>query len=73
MLNIDGNTTVRDLLTTYPAAFDVMASHGMCQSCKDNPPPVPLVIQPNHFAHKHCGGDLAGLIAQVVSVIQPND
>ncbi len=65
MLNIDGNTTVRDLLTAHPGTFDVLASHGMCQSCKDNPPPVPL----EHFASKHCGGDLTGLIKQVEATI----
>jgi hypothetical protein len=65
MLNIDGNTTVRDLLTEHPRAFDVLASHGMCQSCKDDPPPVPL----EHFAKKHCNGDLDGLIGQVHATI----
>lgn len=65
MLNIDGNTTVRDLLTTHPNAFGVLASHGMCQSCRDNPPPVPLA----HFARKHCDGDLENLIKQVKATL----
>ena len=65
MLNIDGSTTVRELLTKHPGAFDVLASHGMCQSCKDNPPPVPLA----HFAHKHCDGDLQNLINELEAAV----
>ncbi len=64
MLNIDGDTTVRDLLTRHPSAFEVLASHGMCRSCRDSPPPVPL----RHFAARHCNGDLDGLVRQIVSV-----
>ena len=60
-MTLGGDTTVRELLTKHPNAFDVLASHGMCQSCKDNPPPVPL----HHFAEKHCAGDLMGLIKQI--------
>ena len=69
MLNIDGNTTVRDLLTEHPNTFDVLVSHGMCQDCKDDAPPVPL----EHFAKKHCGGDLKSLIEEVEAAIHPND
>ncbi len=61
MFSIDGQTTVRELLTKHPCAFDVLVSYGMCQDCKDNPPPVPL----EHFAQKHCGGDLHNLIEQI--------
>ena len=69
MLTIDGNTTVRDLLTKHPNAFDVLVSHGMCQECKDNPPPVPL----EHFAQKHCDGDLKNLIDKVKTAIHCGD
>jgi hypothetical protein len=69
MLIIDGNTTVRELLTVHPNAFDVLVSHGMCQDCKDHPPPVPL----EHFAKKHCDGDLLSLIEQVEAAIHDND
>ncbi len=65
MLDINGATTVRDLLTNYPGAFDVLVSHGMCRECKVNPPPVPL----EHFAQKHCGGNLKGLIEQIEAAI----
>jgi len=61
MLSIDGRTTVRELLTKHPPAFDVLVSHGMCQDCKDNPPLVPLA----HFAQKHCNGDLDNLVEQI--------
>ncbi|MCP4250530.1 MAG: hypothetical protein GY778_26095 [bacterium] len=61
MLTLDGKTTVRELLTAHPAAFDVLLRHGMCADCKANPPPVPL----DHFAGKHCGGDLAGLLEEI--------
>ena len=69
MLTIDGKTTVRELLTEHPDAFDVLVSDGMCQDCKDNPPPVPL----EHFAQKHCGGDLKKLIEQIESAIHLDD
>ncbi len=64
-IDIHRDTTVRDLLTAYPAAFDVLASHGMCQSCKDDPPPVPI----HHFAMKHCGGEVDRLIEEVKAVV----
>ena len=69
MLTIDRDTTVRELLTEHPAAFDVLVSHGMCQDCEDDPPPVPL----EHFAQKHCDGDLKSLIEQVEAVIRRTD
>ena len=66
MLTIDGNTTVRDLLNQYPQAFDVLAAHGMCADCRHDPPPVPL----EHFAKKHCGGNLSGLLEQIEVAMQ---
>lgn len=68
MLTIDGDTTVRELLTEHPGAFDVLLSHGMCQDCKDDPPAVPLA----HFAQKHCGGDLENLIDQIEATVRPS-
>lgn len=65
MLAIDGNTTVREILTQHPEAFPVFIGHGMCEDCKADPPPVPL----HHFAGKHCGGNLGGLIAELNSAI----
>ena len=62
---IDGSTTVRDLLTAHPQAFDVLAGHGMCGSCKLDPPPVPL----HHFAMKHCDGNLADLLTEIQAVV----
>jgi hypothetical protein len=69
MLSIDGNTTVRELLTEHPIAFEVLVSHGMCQDCKDNPPLVPL----EHFARKHCEGELKNLIEQVEAAIHDDN
>jgi len=65
MQTLDGNTTVRELLTQHPEALDVLADRGMCASCKADPPPVPL----HHFADKHCGGDLPALINALTAVI----
>ncbi len=53
----------------HPQAFDVLVSHGMCQDCKDDPPPVPL----EHFVQKHCNGDLKSFIEQVEAAIRGND
>lgn len=66
MQTINGDTTVRDLLTAYPQTFDVFLAHGMCADCKMNPPPVPL----SHFAGKHCNGDLTGLVEELAAAIQ---
>jgi hypothetical protein len=66
MLALSGNTTVRDILTTHPETLPVFVSHGMCEDCKADPPPVPL----HHFATKHCAGDLPGLIGELNSAIQ---
>lgn len=61
MLALNGNTSVRDILTTHPETFPVFVKHGMCADCKADPPPVPL----QHFAGKHCGGNLSGLIEEL--------
>lgn len=66
MLNLCGTTTVRELLTTHPEVIEVMLGHGMCEDCRENPPEVPL----SHFAMKHCGGDLAGLIEELYGAIE---
>ncbi len=49
MAEFNADTTVRHILTTYPQAFAVFESHGMCEGCKADPPPVPL----NQFAGRH--------------------
>ncbi len=61
MLAINENTTVRELLSVHPHAAEVLLRHGMCEDCKADPPPVPL----HHFASKHCGGNIAGLIREL--------
>lgn len=59
-------TTVQQILTNYPALFDVFLSHGMCESCQQSPPPVPLSV----FAQKHCNGNLEGLIQELYDACQ---
>lgn len=66
MQPIDAHTTVRQLLIAFPLAFEVLAAHGMCADCRNDPPPVPL----RHFAQKHCDGNLMGLLAEIDAVIQ---
>ncbi len=61
MLRIEATTTVRELLTAYPQVFPVLLSHGMCEDCQDDPPPVPL----QHFAAKHCNGNIEDLLQQL--------
>lgn len=65
MLPLNENTTVRDVIQTYPKAFEVFLRHGMCEDCKADPPPVPL----HHFARKHCGGDVPGLLSELNAAI----
>lgn len=65
MLNIQPDSTVREILTTHPNTFDVFLRHGMCADCQNDPPPVPL----HHFARKHCGGRIDALIEELMSVI----
>ena len=60
------DTTVRELLTTHPEVFDILLGHGMCADCQDDPPPVPL----HHFARKHCGGDVLGLIRELEALMR---
>ncbi len=69
MLAITASTTVRELLAAHPEIFAVFLGHGMCEDCKADPPPVPL----QHFAQKHCGGDLAGLLAELEEAIGKTD
>lgn len=65
-MEIDGSTTVKDLLTTHPDVFEVLLGHGMCADCQADPPPVPL----GHFAMKHCGGNLEGLVVEIKAAIK---
>jgi hypothetical protein len=67
-LTITADTTVRDLLSAHPELFSILERHGMCPDCKDDPPPVPL----HHFATKHCGGDVDGLIRELHGVAGPS-
>lgn len=64
-MTIDANTTVRDLLTVHPETVSILLSHGMCADCEAAPPAVPL----GHFATKHCGGNLDGLIEELTGAI----
>ncbi len=64
-MTLTEDTTVRELLTTHPEVFDILLGHGMCADCQDDPPPVPL----QHFARKHCGGDVLGLIRELETVM----
>lgn len=52
---------VCDVLNETPTAFAVFERHGMCQDCKDNPPPVPI----RHFAEKHCQGRIDEFLAEL--------
>lgn len=61
MVALNESTTVRDLLTAHPHVFNVLLRHGMCEDCQADPPPVPL----GHFARKHCGGDVEGLLGEI--------
>lgn len=66
-MKLTAETTVRDVLTTYPKTLDVFLSHGMCEDCRTSPPPVPLAV----FAIKHCGGDLERLVSELNGIIEP--
>ncbi len=61
VITIDKATTVRELLTAYPNTFPILLNKGMCSDCESAPPPVPL----SHFADKHCGGDIQGLLEEL--------
>ena len=63
-VSLTGDTTVRELLLQHPQTYDVFASHGMCDSCRTAPPPVPL----HHFSMKHAV-ELDQLIGELNSAI----
>lgn len=65
MPTITETTTVRDLLAAHPHVFSVLLGHGMCADCQQDPPAVPL----QHFATKHCAGDIQGLLGEIKSAI----
>lgn len=66
-MQITEQTTVKDLLSAHPEAFPVLQRHGMCADCQDDPPPVPL----GHFANKHCGGNILGLLREIHQALAP--
>lgn len=61
MMTIGPETLVCDLLSRHPEVFDVFERHGMCEDCREFPPPVPI----QYFAEKHCQGDVQGFLALV--------
>ncbi len=65
MVALTKETTVRELLTDHPEVFSVFLGHGMCADCEAAPPPVPL----DHFAGKHCDGDIDGLLDEIRNAI----
>ena len=68
-MTIEPLTRVNDLLASYPEAFSVLLNHGMCADCQANPPAVPLA----HFAKRHCGGDIDGLLEEIQVVVGGQD
>ena len=60
-MQITPATTVKDILDRHPHLFSIFEARGMCEDCKVSPPPVPV----GHFAMKHCGGDIEGLLAEL--------
>lgn len=52
---------VCDVLSQFPTTWDVFLRHGMCEDCKDSPPPVPI----QHFVNKHCGGKTEMFLAEL--------
>lgn len=61
MITIDETTTVRELLAAHPNTFSILLNKGMCADCEAAPPAVPL----SHFADKHYGGDIQGLLEEL--------
>lgn len=52
---------VCEVLTRHPAAWNVFVRHGMCEDCKQSPPPVPI----SHFATKHCDGRIEDFLNEL--------
>lgn len=64
MLELNPQTTVQALFAAHPEAFEVLHGYGMCEPCRSAPPPVPL----EHFAAKHCGGNIEKLLEELRAV-----
>ena len=64
-MTLTGETTVREMLTQYPATAGIMIGRGMCEKCQAKPPELPLAA----FAQKHCGDDLDGLLNELNAAI----
>ncbi|MGC9329044.1 MAG: hypothetical protein ACP5I1_15520 [Candidatus Hinthialibacter sp.] len=52
---------VCDVLDKYPAAWPIFERHGMCEDCKQSPPPVPV----HHFVTKHCNGNIDAFLQEI--------
>jgi len=56
---------VCDVLAKYPQVFSVFERHGMCEECKQSPPPVPLAL----FASKHCNGEIEKFLEELAGAV----
>ncbi|MBI1388827.1 MAG: hypothetical protein GC154_10315 [bacterium] len=60
---------VCDVLQRHPEAFSVFERHGMCEDCRQSPPPVPIA----HFAEKHCDGRVEAFISELSECVGASD
>lgn len=57
---------VCDVLAKYPQTWDVFIRHGICEDCRQSPPPVPV----SHFANKHCNGRIEMFLQELTNAVQ---
>lgn len=58
---VQATDLVCDVFANHPSAFDVFERHGMCEDCKQSPPPVPV----SHFVEKHCNGQIDAFLSEL--------
>jgi hypothetical protein len=56
---------VCDVLAKHPQTWDVFERHGICEDCKQSPPPVPIM----HFVEKHCDGKLDEFLQELNTAV----
>lgn len=65
---IQADDLVCDVFAKHPNVFDVFERYGMCEDCKQSPPPVSV----SHFANRHCNGQIEEFLIELNTHIQIN-
>ncbi len=64
-MSFQATDLVKDVLSTHAQAWAVFERHGICEDCRNDPPPVPI----QHFVDTHCDGKIDEFLDELNTAI----